>query len=464
MSFYVEAGSDIWFKSGLGKSAFTSKIYNNLPLDYYVPGIQASFDYYNILQDKEKSTNRRRVVPKFYMFHDSFLMFYQDNEVVYSAIKKKPKRETAWWRLVSEFVKSSEYAKLNRVTAHSQELAALAAAKWLHSIFGRGRVASIAATYGVERALEALAQDQRLAEVAREAAEEALEAVAEYRELKEAGEEAARLLAGSGGLGYTHEALSILTFLKEPDEFRKRVRLLKLTAVFMKRFLAETPTSLSHQQAVSLFGGVSGVTRMLRESQLRDILASELAILKARNIPESLAKTLFAVKLLQKQVMVLERSATVKPVIFVDKSGSMAESFDQGVPKISVAAGLALALYRKFGADVYLFDTEVEKVKPKDVVRTLLTISADGGTRIEEVLEEILRIGKKDRVYIVISDGIDEVGDNVIQRVKSAGLAGRIRFILVPPAWERGWLMKNFRYWYARDIASFTTAVKEVLG
>ena len=459
--FFTTAGSETWFKSGLGKSAFTSKIYNGLPLDYYLPGIQHSFEYYHILLKASRNI-RGKLVPKFYMFHDSFMMFYQPSEIVYSAIKKKPKKQTAWWRLVSKFIESSEYAKLNKVTAHSQELAALAAAKWLYNIIV-GHIAIVTLAKGVEGALEMLAQDQQeMVQLPREAAREALKAVEEYKEAKEGAEEAARVIAGSGGHGYSHEALSVLTFLRDPDEFRKRVRLLKLTAVFMKKFLAETPTSLSHQQTVSQFGGVSGVTRMLRESQLKDILPNELAILKA-NIPENLAKMLFALKLLQKQVMVYERSATVKPTVFIDKSGSMAETFGlASVPKISVATGLALALYRKFDADVYLFDTEVEKVKPRDVVRTLLTISADGGTRIEEVLEEILRIGKRDRVYIIISDGIDEVSSEVVQRVKGVGLADRIRFILVPPSWEHGWL-KNFRYVYANSVAEFTTAVRKMM-
>ena len=462
--FFTTAGSETWFKSGLGKSAFTSKIYNGLPLDYYLPGIQHSFEYYHILLKASRNI-RGKLVPKFYMFHDSFMMFYQPSEIVYSAIKKKPKKQTAWWKLISEFIKSSEYAKLNRVTAHSQELAALAAAKWLHNIIARdSQVAMIATVKGVEGALEMLAQDkQKAIQLASEAAKTALEAVMEYREAKEDAKEAIGLIVGSGGYGYSHEALSVLTFLKKPDEFRRRVRILKLTAVFMRKFVTETPASLTHQQAVSQFGGVMGVARMLRESQLKDILPQELAILKARSMPKDLAKTVFALKLLQKQVMVLERGATVKPVVFVDKSGSMAETFGlASVPKISVATGLALALYRKFDADVYLFDTEVEKVKPRDVVRTLLTISADGGTRIAEVLEEVLRIGKRDRVYIVVSDGIDEVDDEVVREVRVAGLADRVRFILVPPAWERPWL-KNFRYVYANSVAEFTTAVRKML-
>jgi len=357
---------------------------------------------------------------------------------------------------------------LNRVTAGSLELAALAAAKWLHRIImgalstgGAGEVVKALSGGGVEAALERLVSSGGggLRGLLEEAVEEATRAVREYAEAKATVGDSLTALTGSGGHGFTHEALSVLAFLERPDGFRKRVRILRAAADVMRRLLAEAPASLTHQQATSQFGGVSGVTRMTRELQLKDVLPEELATL---GVGGGLAELLFALKLLQKQVMVLERAATVKPVVFLDKSGSMAEEFGGNIPKISAAAGLALALYRRYGGDIYLFDTEVERVEPRSVVETLLTIGADGGTDISKVLREIAGIGRRDRVYLVVTDAIDEVDSEAIEEVRRRGLAGNVRFILVPPAWERGWL-RNFKYCYAHDIASFTDAVWRML-
>jgi uncharacterized protein with von Willebrand factor type A (vWA) domain len=133
--------------------------------------------------------------------------------------------------------------------------------------------------------------------------------------------------------------------------------------------------------------------------------------------------------------MTYQRAATVRPVVFVDKSGSMACEFSYyvDVPKISVASGFALALHRKLNADIYLFDTECEPVSPSKVVETLLTIKADGGTDIDPVLQEIMRLGKEEFTYIIVSDGITEASDQVLKRFEESGLAKRTKLIVVPP-------------------------------
>jgi Uncharacterized protein containing a von Willebrand factor type A (vWA) domain len=144
------------------------------------------------------------------------------------------------------------------------------------------------------------------------------------------------------------------------------------------------------------------------------------------------------------------------------------QSKSEWVPKISVAAGLALALHRKLNADVYLFDTEVEKVNPSRVVETLLKIEADGGTNIDPVLTEICSLGKKEYLYIIISDGITEASAEVLEKFKASGLAKRTKLILVPPAssnynWAQ--LLKQYRnVHYACDVMDFTTAVRKALN
>ena len=290
-------------------------------------------------------------------------------------------------------------------------------------------------------------------------------AVNEYSEAKGEAESAVATLVGACCAGFTKEALSVLRFLQSPDDFRKRVRLLKYARAFFTKFLALVPTSLVHQQMTSIHGGIDGVDRMFSEKQLSDILPSELALSQLGDA----GKALLALKIAQKQLMVYRRAASVRPVLFVDKSGSMADSFERrgDVAKISVASGLALALHKKLGADVYLFDTEVTKVNPSSVVETLLRIEADGGTDIDPVLEEIVKIGKKDYIYIIISDGITEASEETWRRFKESGLMSRTRVILVPPGWSAAWLRELEKRGFvmrAEDVASFEESVKKALS
>jgi len=503
--WFVLPGSETATKMGLKRSAFTPAIYRDLPISYYVPLINKTHDSLNILLKRLEY----RVAPKLYMLHDASLMYYQPYEVVLQSLRKQP--QTLWQKLVSQFVKSADFLKLNSITQGSEELAALAAARFifnfvkqfkqnLHELIRNAREENVNkalneldkktvsdvmsmddqqlqqffAQFGITDQFKQKTLTNNLVYAAEKAATEAARAVVqevrEFKEAKEAAEHAAEMLAGSGGHGYSHDALSVLTYLKDPDEFRRRVRILKTAFDFMKRFLEITPSSLSQQQIVSMVGGISGVDRMLRESQLKDILPQELAALASLQDPnlQRLLKLDFLLRLSQKQIMVYQRAATVKPVIFIDKSGSMAEGlYDprirETVPKISVAAGLALAMYLKYDAEIYLFDTEVEGPIPRSrIVDLLLRIQADGGTRIAEALNKVLEIGKKDYIYIVISDGIDDVEDSIIKKLDAAGLKQNVRFIIVPPSWEAPWL-RNFKYVYARDVASFESAAVNAL-
>jgi len=510
---FIVPGSESAFRMGLKKSVFTPAIYKDLPIDYYMPLINSVYESVKILN--RTVGGFYKVYPKLYQLHDSGLMFYQDYETVLHSLRKQP--QSLWQKVVSQFVKTEKFFKLNQLTQSSMELSSLAAARFLHEFADQVRkelqeLADQRKVAAEQDALRKLAQkplneiltslmamnDQQLQQTlaslgvgndpktlqelanavatavlnaAKEAAESAMQDVKEFKEAREEAEAAAEMLAGAGGHGYSHEALSVLTFLQNPDEFRRRVRLLKTAFDFMKRFLEITPSSLSQQQVVSMVGGISGVDRMLRESQLKDLLPQELAALASLQDErlKQLLKLDFLLRLSQKQVMVYQRAATLRPVVFVDKSGSMAEGLydpriQVSVPKISVAAGLALALYLKYSADIYLFDTEVEgPVSRSRVVDLLLRIRADGGTRIAEVLQKILEIGKKDYIYIVITDGIDNVSSDVIKQLDAAGLKQNVRFILVPPSWEAPWLRNNFKYVYARDVAQFESAAASAL-
>ena len=67
-----------------------------------------------------------------------------------------------------------------------------------------------------------------------------------------------------------------------------------------------------------------------------------------------------------------------------------------------------------------LFDTEVQEPVSDmwDLLRTLARISADGGTNITRVLEDIQKSGR-DYKTVIISDGIDSIQEDAAAAVRS---------------------------------------------
>jgi len=468
--------SEWFFRAGLAKSAFKSSIYQNLPLDFFIPGIERT----------HRLCLLHRVRPRFYMTHDLFMIFYVPLNVVHRSLKEKNKAAPAWRAFVEELITSPQYAKLNEVTQWSLELAAAAAASVLvqlsknkvevnnekmsiddlneisRSVAGGSAPPGLGGTANAEAVQELYRQIMKVAREEGKAVAATLEEVAKeleaYVEARKEAEAAAAVLAG--GEGFTLEGLSIWHFMQNPDEFRNRVRLLAAAASAFRRFTRMIPTSLRRFNVESLWGGIGGVAKMMQYSQLKEALPSELAL-------SQVAPALFAVKLAQKSLAVYRRAAELKYVVFLDKSGSMADGLygAQPVPKISLAAGLALALYRRLGAEVHLFDTEVERVGPREVISTLLRIRADGGTNIGRVMEEALRIDKPDVRYVVISDGITDAPPELVRQfISKAGR--RTKLILVPPSGENyEWvqaLRKLENVAYAKDVAQFEEAARRI--
>jgi uncharacterized protein with von Willebrand factor type A (vWA) domain len=405
--------------------------------------------------------------------------------------------------VIERALKNQKFLDLNKITAGSSELSIVASVSFLQNLFRRINIDGLQQKYGdvlqppqapqpqtqaqtlnkfmkgqdaqAQQQPQQAASQQRLTELVKtvdeavdDAVENALNLAVEYKESVEGSEEDAVVLGGAGGSGFVKEALSVIKFLSTPEWFRARVKILRYAKQFYLKFLTAVPTSLTHQQITSTYGGVNGVTRMFSEKQIPDILPSELALAQLGDA----GKALLALKIAQKQLMVYQRSASVKPVVFVDKSGSMAGSLttwkgEEIAPKISIASGLALALHKKLGADIYLFDTEVEKVNPAKVVDVLLKISADGGTDIDPVLEEIMKVGKPEYTYIIISDGITEASDDVLRKFEESGLAKRTKLILVPPSsYGYDWveLLKKYNnMMYVHNVAEFDEAVKKSL-
>jgi uncharacterized protein with von Willebrand factor type A (vWA) domain len=460
------------------KSAFDERIYGDLPPEFFAAGIDTTASLARL----------QNIMPKPYQAFDLFMSFYRPAEAAASSLKPVNKKAPAWLSFMRALLRRDEYLKVNRVTRGTMELAAAAAARFLATLINaevqvgqkkyslealdevinkiennnpppelRGEIQNA----GAEEFLRQL--QAKISEAAGEAAtqlEQILKELTEYVEAKhEAGAAAAQL---AGGFGYGLEGLSIWTFLKNADEFRRKVRLLSAAACTMRMFNRVLPTSLDHMYVESKWGGIDGVTQMRSYSQLPDIMPSELALMQ-------ISPPLFAVKLAQMSLTVYRRAAAVKPVVFIDKSGSMDEPLEgrQQIPKISLAAGLGLALYRRYNAAIYLFDTEMEKVSPKEVVKTLLSIRADGGTAIDGVLEEILKIGRRDYIYIIVTDGITEGTEETLKQLVTRGLARQMRAMLVPPGDEEGEWIKTVKshgqVLRAGDVAEFMAAARQAL-
>jgi uncharacterized protein with von Willebrand factor type A (vWA) domain len=459
----------LFFRSGLAKSAFHSSIYGSLFWQHFV---QYAAEVQKLMRQLA------RVTPKIYQAHDAFLMHYQPYDVVMRSLKKSNKAAAVWHMIVKQAVTRGEFLDVNSFTRGSVELSILAAYQFLRAVFehiwdrkveqlqekrAKGEVTDEQLARELE---ENVISREAFKEAVKEAVKEAKEAVEEYAESRATAEAALASLGGAGGFGYALDAISVLRFLQKPDDFRKRVRLLKYARVYAARFAATLPTSFSHEQVASQAGGVWGVGRMNAASRFSDILPAELALLSS---PHPAVRAYFAAKLASRQLVAYTRATALRPVLFIDKSGSMAEGYyREEVPKISVAAGLAFAMHRKFGATVYLFDTELTPVKPKEIVNTLLTIEADGGTDVDPVLKEIVRLGKGDYVYIIISDGITVAAPAVLEAFARSGLAKRTKLILIPPAWEDyNWvrlLKQHYNVYHARDVAAFEKAVKTALS
>jgi uncharacterized protein with von Willebrand factor type A (vWA) domain len=473
---------EAFIRAGLAKSAFKESIYEGLPWQYYM-------DYTVSLQRMLK--HMVRILPRIYQAHDAFLMFYKPYDTVWRSLKQQNKAAAIWHKIISDAIRKESFYDVNRFTRGSVDLSILAAYQFLKNILNNvwsrhveqvqrqlyDQLKNVNDPRAISKAINDVlngmggAAVSAIKEEVKGALQEALQAVQEYSDAKADAEAAIDALVG-GGSGFDKEALSVLHFLDHPDSFRQHVNILRWARVFTTRFMATLPTSFSHEQMVSTVGGIYGIGR-INGGKVSDILPSELALM---NLPgfENLGRALFAVKYVSRQLMAYQHATAVKPVVFVDKSGSMAggirigSSIHEGeVPKISVAAGVALAMYRKYNADVYLFDTEITKVKPADVVNTLLTISADGGTNIDPVIEEIVRINKADYVYVIISDGITEASEQHIQMLKR--FAPKVRLILVDYTYEPSYnwvkLLKQYNnVMLTNDVVSFENAVKRALA
>ncbi len=106
--------------------------------------------------------------------------------------------------------------------------------------------------------------------------------------------------------------------MESPDEFHRKVRLLVGAALALRHFNCVLSASLNLQKTKSLWGWFDGVTLMTQYSQLKEALPSGLAF-------ANISLALFAAKLAQMSLMVYRHATVKKYILFLDKSGSMAD-------------------------------------------------------------------------------------------------------------------------------------------
>jgi hypothetical protein len=227
---------------------------------------------------------------------------------------------------------------------------------------------------------------------------------------------------------FSRVGIPIAKLLEKPDEFRRKMRntiVVQFVDLF-HRLSRESP-GLGGTVPTPIGGRPLAVKRIQRWSELPKIVPFEW-----------LDDDLLQYRIASRTVRVVENVGAVRDrVFYLDKSSSMGgeivyrESPMQvkHVPKLSFAAALALAMaynLRRLGAKavVKLFDEKVHDpiVDLEEMIDVLLRIRWGKGTDINEVLYDALGYRGTDKRIVVITDGIDEVGEAYVKRAKSYNL------------------------------------------
>ena len=406
----------------------------------YIDNAKLITDYWKQLKPKNLHANL-----KHYQRHDLFNLFYS-SQVSFN------NKNTAWSSLLKTLSKQLEFIKVKKFTEGDEELSALMTSRIMIRILQEMEKQNQQQGQGNQ------SSQQQIVDAIKNELSQGYKQIQEYKEGREEMQQLMMML-GNGGNAFSNDALSLLKYLQSPDDLRQRIKMLKDTFIMLRKFSVELPASFRKSQLSSDQGEVSRIEKLMRETQITHMISGEYSYLAlARN--NDLAKLLFSMRYVNRELLVYRGSASPKVSLYIDKSGSMSEHLE-GVPKISLAAGLGLAMLKKFDdTKIFMFDTEVTETDRNKIVQTLLTIAADGGTNIAEVLHRIKEVDDKKTIHVVISDGVDEVSESVINSIPSE-LRRRIVFILIEanaPQW-----LQNFRYYPVKTLAEFQQAVSNSL-
>ncbi|MEM1693822.1 MAG: hypothetical protein QXL19_05880 [Ignisphaera sp.] len=357
-----------------------------------------------------------------------------------------PNVKSAWKNILERYYNTEAYRKLNNIVAGDPLLAKYATIHFLNAFF--------------KKSLEQLKQLKK--SLSKKDEEDPVNALLQMLTTQPSPETNKALRAVIGALekeaeetlkdidaieSFSHIGVPIAKLLEKPDEFRKKARnrIIVNLVRFIKKFMREAP-NLKQAMSPTLVGGRPlGVKRIQRWSELSRVLPMEF-----------LDDDLMIYRIASRTIRVTEQYGGVtNTVLYLDKSGSMAGDIKyyvsptqyEYVPKISFAAAASLVLahqLKKVGAKMTLklFDTEVHDPVTDFVqlIDVLLRIEADSGTNINNVLEDAIKYHRNEKI-IVVTDGIDEVSEEVIKKAKSAGLD--ITFVFIKT--DNSLLKKNFR-------------------
>jgi len=365
----------------------------------------------------------------------------------WSQIVFNPHSKSAWKTILERYYETDAYKKLNTAVAGDPMLSKYATVHFLNALFKKAKeqlkqlkqsqlskkdkedpVGSLLNLIDTQVSPEANKAVQAVVSALEEEAEEVLQDIEAIE-------------------SFSHLGVPVANLLEKPDEFREKARnrIIIYLVKFLQKLRREAP-NLKQAKYPTLVGGRPlGVKKLQRWSELTSVLPFEF-----------LDDDLLTYKVASRTVRVSERYGSISPtVVYLDKSGSMADTIVyresptryEHVPKISFAVASALALayqLKKVGAKMTLklFDVEVHDpiTNFSQLIDTLLKIKADSGTNISNVLEDVVKNHRNDKV-IVVTDGIDEVSEEAVKQAKSANLD--ITFVFIKT--DNGLLRKSFR-------------------
>lgn len=220
----------------------------------------------------------------------------------------------------------------------------------------------------------------------------------------------------------------IAEILMDPEDESSRLRLVELLNSLIELARKASEEIDIFERYVDVRGYISGLKKLSRIRELRDLAPSE----RAR---ASIGKEVLAYRLATGNLLVREHKLTRKPRLYllVDKSGSMFYAMDvkiediEGLSKITWATALALALLLKGGkVIVRFFDKRAhEPIQDKlTLVKVLLRLTPLGGTSITNALyaaaeDAIRNPALREYKLMLITDGEDSNIDiNAIMRVE----------------------------------------------
>lgn len=248
--------------------------------------------------------------------------------------------------------------------------------------------------------------------------------------------------------GFSHLGIPIQQFLDRPDEFREIAKnRIVVQLVRMLKIFQHTQITKIAKRPTQTGGRPRGIKHLQRYEELPQALGTEY-----------LDDDIFTYKVATKQVQVRERHGGLPNyTIYVDKSGSMGSGIadtknpDMYVPKISFCTALALAFeenLKRVGSKMTLrlFDVEVHDpvTDRMALIKTLMSVRADGGTNISKVLEDAMT--HRDDKVVVFTDGIDYIDESVINRARGHD----IHFVFLQTKSEQ--LDKAFKNVYLEKI------------